>query len=78
MFRPFGIIFIQFWCDPIPVCYDEFCEHYSEWCAENAETLHFDAVIGEKMEVDFAGKTFEITDPLTGEIYTPYTNSAIP
>lgn len=50
--------------------YRQFCEHYSEWCAENAETLHFDAVIGEKMEVDFAGKTFEITDPLTGEIYT--------
>ena len=38
--------------------YRQFCEHYSEWCAENAETLHFDAVIGEKMEVDFAGKTF--------------------
>ena len=26
--------------------------------------------MGEKMEVDFAGKTFEVTDPLTGEIYS--------
>ena len=50
--------------------YRQFCEHYSEWCDENAETLHFNAVIGEKMEVDFAGKTFEITDPLTGEIHS--------
>ena len=48
--------------------YRQFCEHYAEWCDENAETLHFNAVIAEKMEVDFAGKTFEITDPLTGEI----------
>lgn len=50
--------------------YRQFCEHYTEWCDENAETLHFDAVIAEKMEVDFAGKPFEITDPLTSEIYT--------
>ena len=49
--------------------YRQFCKHYSEWCEENAETLHFNAVIGEKMEVDFAGKTFSITDPLTGEIH---------
>lgn len=29
---------------------------------------HFDAVIAQKMEVDFAGQTFDMTDPLTGEI----------
>lgn len=49
--------------------YRQFCENYTSWCEENAETLHFNAVIAEKMEVDFAGKTFEMTDPLTGEIY---------
>lgn len=48
--------------------YRQFCEHYSEWCDKNSETLHFNAVIAEKMEVDFAGKTFDIVDPLTGEI----------
>ena len=25
--------------------YRQFCEHYAKWCDENAETLHFNAVI---------------------------------
>ncbi|WP_243135267.1 MULTISPECIES: hypothetical protein [Blautia] len=50
--------------------YRQFCEHYARWCADNYETAHFDAVIGQKMEVDFAGKTFYMTDPLTGEMIT--------
>ena len=49
--------------------YRQFCELFSRWCEENAETMHFKAVIGEKMEVDFAGKTFRMTDPLSGEVY---------
>ena len=36
----------------------------------NYETAHFDAVVAQKMEVDFAGQTFSMTDPLTGEIMT--------
>lgn len=47
--------------------YRQFCENYAKWCEENRETLHFNAVIGQKMEVDFAGKTFRIVDRLTGE-----------
>ena len=47
--------------------YRQFCENYAKWCEENKETLHFNAVIGQKMEVDFAGKTFYLTDRLTGE-----------
>ena len=47
--------------------YRQFCENYTKWCEENKETLHFNAVIGQKMEVDFAGKTFRMVDPLTGE-----------
>ena len=47
--------------------YRQFCENYAKWCEENKETLHFNAVIGQKMEVDFAGKTFQMTDRLTGE-----------
>ncbi len=50
--------------------YRQFCELYSRWCEDNYETAHFDAVIGQKMEVDFAGKTFFMTEPLTGEIVT--------
>jgi len=50
--------------------YRQFCELYGSWCEENQETLHLQAVIGQKMEVDFAGNTFDLTDPLTGEITT--------
>jgi transposase len=50
--------------------YSQYCELYNKWCEENYETAHFDAVIAQKMEVDFAGQTFSMTDPLTGEILT--------
>ena len=50
--------------------YSQYCELYNRWCEENYETAHFDAVIAQKMEVDFAGQTFTMTDPLTGEIMT--------
>lgn len=51
-----------------PYQYRQFCELYSKWCEENYETIHIQAVIGQKMEVDFAGKTFDLIDKLTGEI----------
>lgn len=50
--------------------YSQYCELYNKWCEENCETAHFDAVITQKMEVDFAGQTFTMTDSLTGEIMT--------
>ena len=50
--------------------YRQFCENYNDWCEENSETLHFTANIAEKMEVDFAGKTFKLVNPLTGELDT--------
>ena len=50
--------------------YSQYCELYNRWCEENYETAHFNAVIAQKMEVDFAGQTFSMTDPLTGEILT--------
>ena len=51
-----------------PYQYRQFCELYARWCDENYETLHIQAIIGQKMEVDFAGKTFDLIDKLTGEI----------
>lgn len=48
--------------------YRQYCELYNKWCEGNYETTHFDAVITQKIEVDFAGQTFSMTDPLTGEI----------
>lgn len=50
--------------------YRQFCDLYLQWCEENAESLHLNAVIGQKIEVDFAGKTFDLIDRLTGEIIT--------
>lgn len=50
--------------------YSQYCELYNRWCEENYETAHFDAVIAQKMEVDFAGQTFTMTEPLTGENMT--------
>ena len=50
--------------------YRQFCELYNKWCDENYETYHFTAIIAQTMEVDFAGKTFSLTDKLTGEIST--------
>ena len=47
--------------------YRQFCERYSIWSKENNTTAPFTAVIGQTMEVDFAGKTFFLVDPLTGE-----------
>ena len=48
--------------------YRQFCDLYSRWLSDNAETLHFNAVIGEKIEVDFAGQTFSLINRTTGEI----------
>lgn len=50
--------------------YRQFCDLYLRWCEDNAESMHLNAVIGQKIEIDFAGKTFEMTDSLTGEIST--------
>lgn len=50
--------------------YRQFCDLYLQWCEENAESLHLNSVIGQKIEVDFAGKTFDLIDRLTGETHT--------
>lgn len=52
-----------------PYGYRQFCERYSIWCRDNYETAHFTPVAAQIMEVDFAGKTFCITDRTTGEIH---------
>lgn len=51
-----------------PYQYRHFCRLYGRWCEENKETMHFTAIPGQKMEVDFAGKTFRLVDHLTGEL----------
>ena len=48
--------------------YRQFCLLFSQWCDDNYETAHFNAIIAQSMEVDFAGQTFDLIDRLTGEI----------
>ena len=50
--------------------YRQFCERYGIWCDENEENAHFTHIIAQTMEIDFAEKTFEMIDRLTGEILT--------
>lgn len=47
--------------------YRQFCELFGRWCSENHETLHLLATPGQRMEVDFAGRTFRLADRWTGE-----------
>lgn len=48
--------------------YRQFCRLYSEWCSNAGQSFHFTAAPGESMEVDFAGTTFRVTDPYTGDV----------
>jgi len=48
--------------------YSHFCNHYRSWCCEKKLTMRQVHVAGEKVFVDYAGHTIEITDPETDEI----------
>ncbi len=50
--------------------YRQYCVKYAAWLEENHASMHFDAVCGQSIEVDFAGKTFEQIDRLNGDINT--------
>jgi transposase len=48
--------------------YSQFCELYRQWTKHVDVTLRQEYKAGEKMFVDFAGKTVEIVNPATGEV----------
>ena len=48
--------------------YSQFCEHYRQWTKHLDVTLRQEYKAGEKMFVDFAGKTIGIINPATGEV----------
>ena len=56
----------------IPYKYSAFCDRYREYSMRTKATMHIERKPGEQMEVDWAGKTMEITDNLTGEITPAY------
>ncbi len=48
--------------------YSRFCYHYQQWVPKLDLCLRQEYRAGEKLFVDYAGQTMEITDPETGEI----------
>jgi transposase len=49
--------------------YSQFCHLYHQWAEKLEPCLHQEYRAGEKLFVDYAGQTMEITDPETGEIH---------
>jgi len=50
--------------------YSRFCELYRLWEGRLSPVMRQHHVAGEKMFVDYAGATFEVVDPATGEAGT--------
>lgn len=46
----------------------QFCEYYKRWGKKVNPVMHMDHKAGDKMFVDYAGKTLEIVNPATGEV----------
>jgi transposase len=49
--------------------YSQFCRLYHQWAEKLDPCLHQEYRAGEKLFVDYAGQTMEISDPETGEIH---------
>ena len=50
--------------------YSRFCDHYRQWLGRQKPTMRQIHVAGDKMFVDFAGRTQDISCSLTGKIRT--------
>lgn len=45
----------------------QFCEHYNRWSRKVSPLMHMTHKMGDKMYVDYAGKTLEVVDKEAGE-----------
>lgn len=61
----------------VPYMYTQFCKHYREYAMRTKATMHIKHKPGEKMEVDWAGKTATIIDNVTGELIDAYVFVAV-
>lgn len=50
----------------VPYQYSQFCENYRAWARKSKATMRIHHKPGDAMEVDWAGGTLPITDPVTG------------
>ena len=46
----------------------QFCEHYLRWSKRVNPVMHMNHKAGDKLFVDYAGKTLQLTDKSTGEV----------
>jgi transposase len=46
----------------------QFCEHYNRWTKKVSPLMHMTHKMGDKMYVDYAGKTLEVVSQETGEV----------
>ncbi len=56
----------------VPYKYTQFCEKYRRWARITRATMRIQHKPGDKMEVDWAGDTLSIHEPLTGDISKGY------
>lgn len=47
--------------------YVQFCEHFKDHTRSNSATMHFEHRAGERVQIDFAGKSLYIWDPSTNK-----------
>ena len=55
-----------------PYMYTQFCEKYRQWARITKATMRIQHKPGDAMQVDWAGSTLDIYDPVTGEISKAY------
>lgn len=56
----------------VPYQYTQFCDIYRAWARKSRATMRIQHKPGDAMEVDWAGGTLPITDPVTGEMIPAY------
>lgn len=55
-----------------PYMYTQFCEKYRQWARITKATMRIQHKPGDAMQVDWAGNTLDIHDPVTGEVTKAY------
>ena len=55
-----------------PYMYTQFCEKYRQWARITKATMRILHKPGDAMQVDWAGNTLDIYDPVTGEVSKAY------
>ncbi len=56
----------------VPYMYTQYCEKYRQWARATKATMRIQHKPGDTMEVDWAGATLDIHDPVTGEVTKAY------